>query len=200
MALATYYHNTFGKGQTEYGKAVNSFVVDLHKIFKYSAARREDFRKLQLNLDLEQKVFLEHTILRWLSIGPSVQRIMEQWKAIAERALPRKWLQENPWQCNLQASSGCYPETRYHGTTELPRLSSFSFQGFPVEYSGWWTTNTHPVWANGQPHKDISSKICQGGVVKSVSAPGLKKLYVSWKNQFSDRELTLGGTNTSRVE
>lgn len=70
-------HNSFGKGIEKYGKDCEQLAIDLHSLFKYSAARREDFRELQLNLDLEQRIFLEHTSLRWLSIGPSVRRTVE---------------------------------------------------------------------------------------------------------------------------
>ena len=66
------------------GRTVNIFPVNLHSIFKYFAASREDFRELQLNLDLEQKVFLENTSLRLLSIAPFLRRILQQWKAIVE--------------------------------------------------------------------------------------------------------------------
>ena len=65
-------HNSFGKGLDKYGKDAEQFVIDLHSLFKYSAARREDFRKLQLNLDVELKLFIEHSSLQWLSIGPAV--------------------------------------------------------------------------------------------------------------------------------
>ena len=78
-------HNSFGKGIEKYGKDCEQLAIDLHSLFKYSAARHEDFRELQLNLGLEQRIFLECTSLRWLSIGPSVWRILGKWKAIIWR-------------------------------------------------------------------------------------------------------------------
>ena len=41
-------------------------------------------RKLQSNLDVEVTLFIEHSSLRGLSIGPAVQRILEQWEAIVQ--------------------------------------------------------------------------------------------------------------------
>ena len=35
-------HNAFGKGIEQYGKDIDNLRVDLHTLFKYSAARRED--------------------------------------------------------------------------------------------------------------------------------------------------------------
>ena len=36
----------FGKDLEKYCKTIDQFCLDLHSIFKYSAARREDFREL----------------------------------------------------------------------------------------------------------------------------------------------------------
>ena len=77
-------HKSFGKGLGKYGKDAKQFVIDLQSLSKHSAACREDYRKLQLNLDVEITLFIEHSSLRWLSIGPAVRRILEQWKAIVQ--------------------------------------------------------------------------------------------------------------------
>ena len=37
-----------------------------------------------MNLDVEVKLFLEHSSVRWLSIGPSVRRVLEQRPAIVQ--------------------------------------------------------------------------------------------------------------------
>ena len=52
--------------------------------FKYSAARREDFREVQIEMDLDLTNFLQHIVVRWLSIGPAVKRIPEQWEAVTQ--------------------------------------------------------------------------------------------------------------------
>ena len=77
-------HNAFGKGLEKYGKDIDQFCLDLHSLFKYSAARREDYTELQLSLDVEMHTFQQHTEVRWLSIGPAIRRILEQWDAICQ--------------------------------------------------------------------------------------------------------------------
>ena len=86
-------HNSFGKGLDKYGKDAEQLLIDLHSLFKYSAARRQDYKNLQLNLDLELKLFIEHSSLRWLSIGSAVRRILEQWQAIEQFV---KFLESDP--------------------------------------------------------------------------------------------------------
>ena len=46
-----------------------------------------------MNLDVELKLFIEHSSLRWLSIGPAVRRILEQWEAIVQFV---KFLESDP--------------------------------------------------------------------------------------------------------
>ena len=56
--------------------------MDLHSLFKYSATRREDFKELQFEVDLEMHNFQQHTDVQWLSMGPAIKRVLEQWEAI----------------------------------------------------------------------------------------------------------------------
>ena len=77
-------HNAFGKGLEKCGKEIEQLCMDLHALFKYSAARREDFREVQIEMDLDLTYFLQHTVVRWLSIGPAVKRILEQWEAVTQ--------------------------------------------------------------------------------------------------------------------
>ena len=70
-------HNAFGKGLEKYGKEVDQLCLDLHAIFKHSAARREDYQQLQFNMGVELHTFQQHTEVCWLSISPAVSRIME---------------------------------------------------------------------------------------------------------------------------
>ena len=77
-------HNAFGKGLEKCGKEIEQLGMDLHVLFKYSAARREDFREVQIEMDLDLTNFLQHTVVRWLSIGPAVKRILEQWEAVTQ--------------------------------------------------------------------------------------------------------------------
>ena len=77
-------HNAFGKGLEKHGKEIDQLCLDLHSFFKYSAARQEDFKELQFDMDLECTNFQQHTGVRWLSIGPAIRRILEQWDAITQ--------------------------------------------------------------------------------------------------------------------
>ena len=75
-------HNAFGKGMQQFGKEIDQLCMDLHSLFKYSPARCEDFKELQKELDLEVHNFIQHTDVYWLSIGPAINRILEQWEAV----------------------------------------------------------------------------------------------------------------------
>ena len=75
-------HNAFNKGMEQHGREIDQLCVDLFSLLKYSAARREDFKAKQIEMDLEVVNFIQHTEVRWLSIGPAVQRVLEQWDAI----------------------------------------------------------------------------------------------------------------------
>ena len=77
-------HDAFGKGLEKCGKEIEQLCMDLHALFKYSAARCEDFREVQIEMDLDLTNFLQHTVVRWLSIGPAVKRILEQWEAVTQ--------------------------------------------------------------------------------------------------------------------
>ena len=97
-------HNSFGKGLDKYGKDAEQLLIDLHSLFKYSAARQQDYKNLQLNLDLELKLFIEHSSLRWLSIGSAVRRILEQWQAIEQLV---KFLESDPKRIPQSAAFRC---------------------------------------------------------------------------------------------
>ena len=42
-------HNRFGKSIEKYGKDCGQLAIDVHSLYKYRAARRKDFRELQLD-------------------------------------------------------------------------------------------------------------------------------------------------------
>ena len=77
-------HNAFGDGLGQFGKEIDQLCLDLHSLFKYSAARQEDFRKVQTELELVPSNFQQHTEVRWLSLGPAINRILEQWDGITQ--------------------------------------------------------------------------------------------------------------------
>ena len=56
----------FGKGLEEYGKDIEQLCVDIRSLFKYSAARREDYHTLQSAMGVEMHNFQKHTKVRCL--------------------------------------------------------------------------------------------------------------------------------------
>ena len=46
-------HNAFGKGIDQYGKDIDQLSMDLYFLFKHSAARCEDFKNVQIQMDVE---------------------------------------------------------------------------------------------------------------------------------------------------
>ena len=74
--------NAFGEGLEQYGKGIDKLCLDLHSLFKYSAARQKDLQKVQVEMEVEVHIFKQHTEVRWLSIGYAVKCILEQWDVI----------------------------------------------------------------------------------------------------------------------
>ena len=65
------------------GKTLNSFVRAFTPFSSTAQqARREDYHTLQSALGVKMHKFQKHTEVRWLSLGPSVRRILEQWDCI----------------------------------------------------------------------------------------------------------------------
>ena len=97
-------HNAFGKGIEQYGKDIDNLCVDLHTLFKYSAARREDYKDTQIEFELPEHAFQQHTEVRWLSLGPVLKRILEQRDAIVHFVTACKRLFKVTKECCLQES------------------------------------------------------------------------------------------------
>ena len=77
-------HNAFGKGLEKYDKEVDQLCLDLHAIFKHSAARREHYQQLQFDTGVDLHTFQQHKEVRWLSIGPAISCIVQQRDAICQ--------------------------------------------------------------------------------------------------------------------
>ena len=56
--------------------------MDIHSFFKISSARREDFKFIQLEEEVETHTFLRHVPSWWLTLGPVVDRLIEQWEPL----------------------------------------------------------------------------------------------------------------------
>ena len=77
-------HNAFGKGLEQYGKGIDQLCIELYSLFKYSAARQEDLRKFQQDMEAEVSNFQQHTEVRWLNTGSAIKKILEQWNVITK--------------------------------------------------------------------------------------------------------------------
>lgn len=75
-------HNSFCKALEDFHAPVDELAVDIHSFFKYSAARREDFKFAQLEEDVETHTFLRHVPSRWLTLGVVIDRLIEQWEPL----------------------------------------------------------------------------------------------------------------------
>ena len=53
-------HNSFCKALEAYGTPMDDLAVDIHFFFKISSARREDFKFIQLEEEVETHTFLRH--------------------------------------------------------------------------------------------------------------------------------------------
>ena len=77
-------HNSCAKSLTVFGKDAEQLVIKLFYWFKHSAARQEDYRTVQYNVDLGELVLLRHVPTRWLTLLPAVLRVLSEWPAITK--------------------------------------------------------------------------------------------------------------------
>lgn len=77
-------HTGFSKGLSKLNFDFNKLSYDMHFFFKYSSARREDFKLCELETELEVKYTLKHVPSRWLSLKKVLIRIQEQWSNLKE--------------------------------------------------------------------------------------------------------------------
>lgn len=47
-----------------------------------SPGRSQDYQEIQVEMDLPEELFIKHSQVRWLSIGPALPRIVDQWDGI----------------------------------------------------------------------------------------------------------------------
>jgi hypothetical protein len=67
-------HNAFGKYLVAFGSDAEDLVLKLFYWFKHSAGRREDYRFVQIELELNHLFFLRHIPSRWLLLKPALYR------------------------------------------------------------------------------------------------------------------------------
>ena len=73
-------HNAFCKGLNLYGEKSGELVFNMHYWFKYAPCKCEDFLKLEQEMDMEinQNLFLCHINSRWLTLLPTIERVLAQ--------------------------------------------------------------------------------------------------------------------------
>ena len=54
-------HNAFGKAIQQYGKDIDQLCLDLDPLFKYSVVRHEDFKELQIEMEVDTHNLQQHT-------------------------------------------------------------------------------------------------------------------------------------------
>lgn len=75
-------HNSFTRGLSAFGSDVEAAVVDVYYFFKNSSAQNELSKAEQVAFNLPENVFLRHVNSRWLTLGPAVERLTEQFLAV----------------------------------------------------------------------------------------------------------------------
>lgn len=83
-------HNAFRKTMHELGDDIVDLVVDLHYFFfKLSPVRNEELKDLQDDLGFENVKMLKHVESRWLTLGPALERLVDQWLVICQYFLKK---------------------------------------------------------------------------------------------------------------
>ena len=121
-------NNAFGEGIKRMKSLIDldEFSIDLHFFFKYSAARREDYKDLESLTGETSQFVLKHCQTRRLSLDKVLVRIIEQ---IAN--LKEYFLEFLPKQPRFKGKSGIQQTERYQRITEnltnhllLPSMAS----------------------------------------------------------------------------
>lgn len=86
-------HNDFKKGLDVFGDDVSDLAIQLFHFFDGKPLRLEEFKKIQIKLNVTQHKFMKHVPVRWLTLNESSSRMIEQWDVIQEYFL--RWLPKN---------------------------------------------------------------------------------------------------------
>lgn len=63
--------------------AVDDVLIDIFYYLERSSKRKEELKELQKKFDAESHKILKHVCTRWLSLGRSLKRLLEQWDVLA---------------------------------------------------------------------------------------------------------------------
>ena len=86
----------------------DQFAIDLHFLFKLSAARRADFQGVSDLTDITTQFVLKHCQTRWLSLDKVLLRIIEQFENLKEY-----FLNKLPTLSGFNGSNGINKTERY---------------------------------------------------------------------------------------
>jgi hypothetical protein len=70
-------HNSFVKGMKEFGLESEELATQIFYFFKRSPTRRHDLIDIQEALGLDEKMAMRHLPSRWLTLVPTLERIIE---------------------------------------------------------------------------------------------------------------------------
>ena len=82
-------HNSVKYGLQELSVDVNELAINVWSFFHNSSNRREEYKELQSILNLEEHLFQKHSRIRWLSLLPVVERLLEQKEGLVEYMFTR---------------------------------------------------------------------------------------------------------------
>ena len=77
-------HNSIGNALEHQFEEISQLCVDLHSFFQIQCCMAQDYKLVQLELDLAIENFQLYTEVRWLSLKPAIERILEQYEAICK--------------------------------------------------------------------------------------------------------------------
>lgn len=75
-------HNAFRSAIQKYGLECEELAIDLYYFFKISACRREDFDKVQVELNLDETCFIRYVQSRWLTLLDALGKIRDKLDAL----------------------------------------------------------------------------------------------------------------------
>lgn len=186
-------HNAFSKGIEQYGQETEDLAIALFGLFKISSGRREDYREIQVELDLPEEVFVKHSQVRWLSIGPSLKKIVEQREGIKTYVTQlEKDSRKMPKSVNFKLIRDAVnnPDMK----VKLQFLLSVIplFEQFLQDFQ----TDQPMIHVLYSRMKDllftILRRFVKGDIVNSMAPEDLKSADLGISNQLSDEDIVMG--------
>jgi hypothetical protein len=74
-------HNAFHKGVLQFGQKAAELAYMMFHFFDGWPLRQEEYCTIQRAQDVPEHKFIKHLESRWLTLGPAILRVIEQWPA-----------------------------------------------------------------------------------------------------------------------